>query len=156
MWERLLSGMRLTSPSEPLRGQFEITGHPSPNPGITGHAHKTETLAWTHISTKADSGITGKRQGRPQANSNNHFCRPDSTEEPTRQAPQHDCMHGCGGAPCVARTRPDPFTAQLTIAVKPDPSSRIRIVPLYRGISVAQSLHDVPSCQFPDNAGDAP
>ena len=62
MWERLLSGMRLTSPSESLRGQFEITGHPSPNPGITGHAHKTETLAWTHISTKADSGITGKRQ----------------------------------------------------------------------------------------------
>ena len=56
----------------------------------------------------------------------------------------------------VARTRPDPFTAQLTIAVKPDPRSRIRIVPLYRSISVAQSLHDVPSCQFPDNAGDAP
>ena len=56
----------------------------------------------------------------------------------------------------VARTRPDPFTAQLTIAVKPDPSSRIRIVPLYRSISVAEILHDVPSCQFPDNAGDAP
>lgn len=56
----------------------------------------------------------------------------------------------------VARTRPDPFTAQLTIAVKPDPRSRIRIVPLYRTISVAQSLHDVPSCPFPDNAGAIP
>jgi hypothetical protein len=54
--------MRLTSPSESLRGQFEITGHPSLNPGITGHVHKTETLAWTHISATADSGITGKRQ----------------------------------------------------------------------------------------------
>jgi hypothetical protein len=56
----------------------------------------------------------------------------------------------------VARTRPDPFTAQLTIAVKPDPSSRIRIVPLYRGISVAKILHDVPSCPSPDNAGAIP
>ena len=48
-----------------------------------------------------------------------------------------------------ARTRPDPFTAQLTIAVKPEPRSRTRIVPLYRSISIAGSLHDVPSCQFP-------
>ena len=55
----------------------------------------------------------------------------------------------------VARTRPNSFTAQLTIAVKPDPRSRIRIVP-HRGIFVAESLHDVPSCQFPDNAGAIP
>ena len=41
-------------------------------------------------------------------------------------------------------------------AVKPEPRSRIRIVPLYRSISVAESLHDVSSCQFPDNDGDAP
>jgi hypothetical protein len=54
--------MRLTSPSESLRGQFEITGHPSLNPGITGHAHNKETLAWTRISADADSEITGKRQ----------------------------------------------------------------------------------------------
>ena len=56
----------------------------------------------------------------------------------------------------VARTRPDLFTAQLTIAVKPDPRGRIRIVPLHRGIPVAEILRAVPSCQFPDNAGDAP
>jgi len=56
----------------------------------------------------------------------------------------------------VARTKPDPFTAQLTIAVKPDPRSRIRIVPLYSGISVAEILRDLLSCQFLDNAGDAP
>jgi hypothetical protein len=53
--------MRLTSPSESLRGQFEITGHPPLNPGITEHAHNKETLAWTHISADPDSGITGKR-----------------------------------------------------------------------------------------------
>jgi len=56
----------------------------------------------------------------------------------------------------VARTRPDPFTALLTIAVKPDPRGRIRIVPLHRGIPVAEILRDLLSCQFPDNAGDAP
>jgi hypothetical protein len=56
----------------------------------------------------------------------------------------------------VARTRPDPFAAQLTIAVKPDPRGRIRIVPLHRGIPVAESLHDVPSCQCPHNGGGAP
>ena len=55
----------------------------------------------------------------------------------------------------VARTRPDPFTAQLTIA-KLDPRSRIRIVPLHRGIPVAEILRDLLSCQFLDNAGDAP
>lgn len=55
-----------------------------------------------------------------------------------------------------ARTRPDPLAAQLTIAVEPEPRSRTRIVPLYRSISVAGSLHDVPSCPSPDNAGDAP
>ena len=54
----------------------------------------------------------------------------------------------------VARTRPDPFTAQLTIAVKPAPRGRIRIVPLHRCIPVAQILPDLLSCQFPDNAGD--
>lgn len=57
---------------------------------------------------------------------------------------------------CVARTRPDPFTAQLTIAVKPAPRGRIRIVPLHRSIPVAEILRDHLSCQFPDNAGDAP
>lgn len=56
----------------------------------------------------------------------------------------------------VARTRPDPFTAQLTIAVKPAPRSRITIVPLHRGIPVAEILRDLLSCQFLDNAGDAP
>jgi hypothetical protein len=56
----------------------------------------------------------------------------------------------------VARTRPDPFTAQLTIAVKPAPRSRIRIVPLYRGIPVAQNLHDVPSRQFPPTMTEMP
>ena len=56
----------------------------------------------------------------------------------------------------VARTKPDPFTAQLTIAVKPDSSSRVTIVPLYRGISVAEILHGVPSCPSPDNAGAVP
>ena len=56
----------------------------------------------------------------------------------------------------VARTRPDPFTAQLTIAVKPEPRGRIRIVPLHRAIPVAEILRDLLSCQFPDNAGDAP
>jgi hypothetical protein len=40
-----------------------------------------------------------ENDSRLQPNSNNHFRRPDSTEEPTRQAPQHYCMHGCGGAP---------------------------------------------------------
>jgi hypothetical protein len=40
--------------------------------------------------------------------------------------------------------------------VKPDPSSRIRIVPLYRSISVAQSLHDVPSRQFPPTMTEMP
>ena len=49
----------------------------------------------------------------------------------------------------VARTRPDPFTAQLTIAVKPDPRSRIRIVPLHRGIPVAEILRDVPVLPIP-------
>jgi hypothetical protein len=75
MWQRLLSGMRLTSPSESLRGQFEITGHPSLNSGITGHAHKMEILEWTHISTTADSGITGKRQPRRRINKRVRFGR---------------------------------------------------------------------------------
>ena len=56
----------------------------------------------------------------------------------------------------VARAKPDPFTAQLIIAVKPDPRSRIGIVPLHRGIPVAGILRDLLSCQFLDNAGDAP
>ena len=56
----------------------------------------------------------------------------------------------------VARTRPDPFTALLTIAVKPDPRGRIRILPLHRCIPVAESPRTVPSCQFPDIAGNAP
>ena len=56
----------------------------------------------------------------------------------------------------VARTRPDPFTAQLTIAVKLAPRGRIRIVPLHRGIPVAEILRDLLSCQFPDNAGAIP
>jgi hypothetical protein len=51
MWERLLSGMRLTSPSESLHGQFEITEHSTFNPGFNGHAHRKETHEWTHIFT---------------------------------------------------------------------------------------------------------
>jgi hypothetical protein len=54
--------MRLISQSESLRGQFKITEHLPPNPGINEHVHNTETHAWTHISKNADSGITGKRQ----------------------------------------------------------------------------------------------
>jgi hypothetical protein len=41
-------------------------------------------------------------------------------------------------------------------AVKPAPRGRIKIVPLHRGIPVAEILPDLLSCQFPDNTGDAP
>jgi hypothetical protein len=61
-WKRLLSGMRLISQFESLRGQYKITEHLPPNPGINEHVHNMETHVWTHISKNADSGITGKRQ----------------------------------------------------------------------------------------------
>jgi hypothetical protein len=56
----------------------------------------------------------------------------------------------------VACARPNLFTARLTIAVKPDPRGRIRLAAFHPGITVTEILRDLLSCQFPDNAGDAP
>jgi hypothetical protein len=50
----------------------------------------------------------------------------------------------------------DLFTARLTIDVTPELRGRIKVAAFQRGITVAEMLRDLLSCEFPDDAGGTP